>query len=188
MIKIQRGVQWSPAISNIRRASFVVRISNKMHFIWVSMYLTLKQYLRTLFLRLLLKTGTPFYMVIRATRRSSRFQGKGCKFISRWLQSCRWLLMLLLLLSLCWCPVVLFCFFFVESITMILNFLPPGLHCTQKIIFLGGGRPQKKLEGFVWGFLSITGLLSQRQFAPKCSFLASRPLGHCSFRISGQIS
>ena len=28
---------------------------------------------------------------------------------------------------------------------------------------------------------------SQRQFAPKCSFLASRPLGHCSFRISWQI-
>ena len=49
-------------------------------------------------------------------------------------------------------------------------------------IFLGS--TQKKLEGFVWSFLSITGLRSQRQFAPKCSFLASRPLGHCSFRIS----
>ena len=46
------------------------------------------------------------------------------------------------------------------------------------------GRPNKKLEGFVWSFLSITGLRSQRQFAPKCSFLASRPLEHCSFRIS----
>ena len=44
---------------------------------------------------------------------------------------------------------------------------------------------QKNLKGFVWSFLSITGLQSQRQFArPKCSFLASRPLGHCSFRIS----
>ena len=27
----------------------------------------------------------------------------------------------------------------------------------------------------------------QRQFAPKCSFLVSRPLGHCYFRISWQI-
>ena len=49
------------------------------------------------------------------------------------------------------------------------------------------GRPQKNLEGFAWSFLSITGLRSQRQFAPKCSFLASRPLGHCYFRISWQI-
>ena len=46
---------------------------------------------------------------------------------------------------------------------------------------------QKNLEGFVWSFLSITGLWSHRQFAPKSSFLASRPLGHCSFRISRQI-
>ena len=29
------------------------------------------------------------------------------------------------------------------------------------------GRPQKNLEGFVWSFLSITGLRSQRQFAPQ---------------------
>ena len=50
-----------------------------------------------------------------------------------------------------------------------------------------GGRPKKKLEGFVWSFLSITGLRSQRQFTPKCSCLATRPLGHCSFRISWQI-
>ena len=49
------------------------------------------------------------------------------------------------------------------------------------------GRPPKNLEGFVWSFLSITGLRSQRQFAPKCSFLASGPLGHCCFRISWQI-
>ena len=32
------------------------------------------------------------------------------------------------------------------------------------------GSTQKKLEGFVWSILSITGLRSQRQFAPKCSF------------------
>ena len=53
--------------------------------------------------------------------------------------------------------------------------------------FGGGGSSQKKLEGFLWSFLSITGLRSQRQFARKCSFLASRPLGHCSFRMSWQI-
>ena len=46
---------------------------------------------------------------------------------------------------------------------------------------------QKNLEGFVWSFLSIAGLRYQRQFAPKCWFLASRPPGHCSFRISWQI-
>ena len=47
-----------------------------------------------------------------------------------------------------------------------------------------GGRPKKDLKEFVWSFLSINELRSQRQFAPKCSFLASRPLGHWSFRIS----
>ena len=51
----------------------------------------------------------------------------------------------------------------------------------------GGGLTRKNLEGFVWSFLRITGLWSQRRFAPKCSFLASRPLGHCYFRISWQI-
>ena len=44
------------------------------------------------------------------------------------------------------------------------------------------GLPKKNLEGFAWSFLSITGLRSERQFAPKCPYLASRPLGHCSFR------
>ena len=34
------------------------------------------------------------------------------------------------------------------------------------LIFLGS--TPKYLEGFVWSFLSITGLRSQRQFAPKC--------------------
>ena len=59
------------------------------------------------------------------------------------------------------------------------------LHTNPSSCFLSW--PQKNLEGFVWSFLSISGLWSQRQFAPKCSFLASRPLGHCSFRISWQI-
>ena len=38
------------------------------------------------------------------------------------------------------------------------------------------------LEGFVWSHQSITGLISQRQFVPKCQFLACRPLGCCSFQ------
>ena len=46
------------------------------------------------------------------------------------------------------------------------------------------GRPKKKLEGFEWSFLSITGLRSQRQFADRSlnfyvmypSFLFSQPL------------
>ena len=58
------------------------------------------------------------------------------------------------------------------------------LHTNPSFFF---GRPKKKLEGFVWSILGITGLRTQRQFAAKCSFLASRPLGHCSFRISWQI-
>ena len=41
---------------------------------------------------------------------------------------------------------------------------------------------QVNLEGFVWSHQSITGLISQRQFVPKCQFLASRPLGCCSFQ------
>ena len=36
-------------------------------------------------------------------------------------------------------------------------------------------------------FSEYNRLTSQRQFAPECSVLASRPLGHCSFRISWQI-
>ena len=35
------------------------------------------------FLRLLLETGSPFYVVIRATRSSTRLQGKGITFISQ---------------------------------------------------------------------------------------------------------
>ena len=56
----------------------------------------------------------------------------------------------------------------------------------QTLLNFFSGRPKKNWEGFVWSFLSITGLRSQGQFAPKCSFLESRPLGHCSFRISWQ--
>ena len=57
-----------------------------------------------------------------------------------------------------------------NSIQSLLNFL---------------GRPPKKLEARVcMDFSEYNRLTSQRQFAPKCSFLASRPLGHCSFRIS----
>ena len=37
----------------------------------------------TIFLRLLMETGPPFYVVIRATRRSSLLQCKGSTFISR---------------------------------------------------------------------------------------------------------
>ena len=51
-----------------------------MHFTWVSMYLARKYWLGTLFLRLLLETGPPFYVVIRATRRSSHLQGKGSTY------------------------------------------------------------------------------------------------------------
>ena len=49
----------------------------KIHFIRVSMYLARKYWLRTLFLRLQLETGPPFYLVIRATRRSSYLRCKG---------------------------------------------------------------------------------------------------------------
>ena len=51
----------------------LILIIKKMHFIWdVSMYLVRKDQLGTLFLRLLLETGPPFCVVIRATRRSRR--------------------------------------------------------------------------------------------------------------------
>ena len=46
------------------------------------MYLARKYWLGTLFLRILLETGLPFYVVIRATPMSSRLQGKGITFIS----------------------------------------------------------------------------------------------------------
>ena len=42
-----------------------------------------KDYLRTLFLRLPLEMKPPFYVVIRATRRSSRSLDKDSNFISQ---------------------------------------------------------------------------------------------------------
>ena len=45
----------------------------------------------------------------------------------------------------------------------------------------------KKFRRVCMEFSEYNRLTSQRQFAPKCSFLASRPLGHYSFRISWQI-
>ena len=52
-------------------------------FIWVSIYLARKYLLGTLSLRLLLETGPPLYLVIRATRRSCPLQGKCSTFISQ---------------------------------------------------------------------------------------------------------
>ena len=60
----------------------------------------------------------------------------------------------------------------------------PSPRFYKRLNFFWVDPKKKKLEGFVRSFLSITGLRSERQFAPKCSFLASRHLGHCSFRIS----
>ena len=45
----------------------------------------------------------------------------------------------------------------------------------------------QKIRRVCMEFSEYNRLTYQRQFAPKCSFLASRPLGHCSFRISWQI-
>ena len=59
-----------------------------------------------------------------------------------------------------------------NSIQTLLNFL---------------GVDPKKIRRVCMEFSEYNRLTSQRQFAPKCSFLASRPLGHCSFRISWQI-
>ena len=55
---------------------------------------------------------------------------------------------------------------------------PVTSYLTQVLSF----RPKSNLEGFVWSHQSITGLISRRQFVPKCQFLASRPLGCCSFQ------
>ena len=53
----------------------------KMHIIWVSFYLEERINWGHQFLRLLVETGPPFYVVVRATRRSSRLQSKGSTFI-----------------------------------------------------------------------------------------------------------
>ena len=50
-------------------------------FIWVSICYA-RKYKRTQFFHLLVQKKTPFYVVIRSTRRFSRLQGKGCTFIS----------------------------------------------------------------------------------------------------------
>ena len=55
----------------------VSQAGKKMHFTWVSMYLARKHQLGTLYL------GPPFYVVIRATRRSSHLQYKGSTSISQ---------------------------------------------------------------------------------------------------------
>ena len=49
------------------------------------------------------------------------------------------------------------------------------------------GVDPKKFRRVCMEFSKHSWARSQRQFAPKCSFLASRRLGHCSFRISRQI-
>ena len=61
----------------------IIGKENKMHFNWVSMNSARKYQLGTLFLRLQLETRQSFYVVIPATRRSSRLQCKGSTFISQ---------------------------------------------------------------------------------------------------------
>ena len=59
-------------------------------------------------------------------------------------------------------------------------------NCIQTLLNCFGSTPPKIRR--VWiEFSEYKRLTSQRQFAPKYSFLASRPLGHCSFRRSWQI-
>ena len=49
------------------------------------------------------------------------------------------------------------------------------------------GSTLKKIRRVCMEFSEYNRVTSQRQFAPKCSFLVRRPLGHYSFRISWQI-
>ena len=53
----------------------------------------------------------------------------------------------------------------------------------QTLLNFFGSTPQK-IRMVCMELSEYNRLTSQRQFAPKCSFVASRPLGHCSFRIS----
>ena len=53
----------------------------------------------------------------------------------------------------------------------------------QTLLNFFGSTP-KKIRRVCMEFSEYNRLTSQRQFAPKCSFLVSRPHGHCSFRIS----
>ena len=66
-----------------RKTVKVIRQKKKRYLIQVSMYHARKYSLWILLSRLLLETEPPFFVVIRATRRSSHFQGKGSTFISR---------------------------------------------------------------------------------------------------------
>ena len=59
-----------------------------------------------------------------------------------------------------------------DSIQIVLNL--------TQFITLG---TESNLEGFVWSYQSKTGLVSLKQFAPQCYFLASRPFRCCSFKI-----
>ena len=49
------------------------------------------------------------------------------------------------------------------------------------------GSTPKKIRRVCMEFSEHNRLTSQRKFAPKCSLLVSRPLGHCSFKIPSQI-
>ena len=67
--------------TNTQKTSFLltlcifIKLVKKTHLFWVSMCLARKWYSKTLILIVLLETGPPFYVVIRTTRRSSRFAG-----------------------------------------------------------------------------------------------------------------
>ena len=58
-----------------RLCIFIKLLKKRKHFVWVSMCLARKWYSKSLFLIVLLETGPSFYVVIRTTRRSSRFAG-----------------------------------------------------------------------------------------------------------------
>ena len=63
----------------------VIHVLNKKNALYLSVNVFSMKALTgdTIFLRLLLEMGLPFYLVIRATRRSSHLQGKGSTFISQ---------------------------------------------------------------------------------------------------------
>ena len=77
-VKNWASVAGYAAVNKIFR---LVRMWKKMHFIWVSMYLVLKYYWGHYFLLPLLEREPPFYVVIQATRGSSRLQYEGSTFI-----------------------------------------------------------------------------------------------------------
>ena len=54
----------------------------------------------------------------------------------------------------------------------------------QTLLNFFGSTPQKIRRVCMEFSSEYNRLTSQRQFSPKCSFLVSGPLGHCSFRIS----